>query len=303
MDIRTASELLSELNLKTQVDNYIVEVKHFRVADMSTVNLVNSHKHSSYEYHIIKSGICRVTLASGTFDASEGEFYLTAPGVYHEQKAISSGGYIEYSLNCEINLEEPCESEMNTIVRLLTETECKSFKDTQNIIKLFEEALYEAYHKNIGFYISIKNLITSIIIRSARAMSSNRLAPSELSHNSISSIYKDNDFRLIQIERFIEDNLAVKLTADDIARYMCLSNKQICRIIKEKTGRGTKGLILSMKLKKAKELLEETNFSLKNISNSLGLESEIYFNQFFKRKEGITPGNYRENIKIATTSI
>jgi len=303
MDIRTASKLLSQLNLKTKVDNYIIDVKHFRVADMTTVNLINSHMHSSFEYHIIKSGICRVTIDSGTFDASAGEFYLTAPGVYHEQKAISSGGYIEYSLNCEINLEEQWDSEMNNIAELLTKAECKSIKDTQNITKLFEEALYEAYHKNIGFYVSIKNLITSIIIRSARAMSSNRLDPSEVVYNSISSIYKDNDFRLIQIERFIEDNLAVKLTADDIARYMCLSNKQVCRIIKEKTGRGTKELILRGKLKKAKELLEDTNIPLKNISNSLGMESEIYFNQLFKRKEGITPGSYRENVKIAIEAL
>jgi YesN/AraC family two-component response regulator len=293
LDIRVASGMLSQLNIKVHMDNYVVDVKHFRVSDMSEDRPVKRHTHSSFEYHIIKSGRCRVKLDNSAFEANAGEFYLTAPGVYHEQIALSSGGYIEYSLNCEIILSENYSSETDNIVDILTQTECKPFKDTQNIIRLFEQSLYEAYHKNIGFYGSIKNLICTIIISSARAMNNNLLTQAE-----VPSMYKDNDFRLIQIERFIQDNIAINLTTDDISRYMCLSNKQICRIIKEKTGIGTKDLILSLKLEKAKKLLLDTDYSLKNISQLLGFENEIYFNQLFKKKEGLTPGIYRKNIRI-----
>jgi AraC-like DNA-binding protein len=293
LDIRVASEMLSKLSLKIPMDNYFVEVKHFRVSDMPEVSPIKRHTHSSFEYHMIKSGRCRVHLDGSIFEIDAGDFYITAPGVYHEQVALSPGGYIEYSLNCEIKILEPGNSETDNIVKLLTKTECKSIKDTHNLIKLFEQALYEAYHKNIGFYGSIKNLVRTIIISSARAVSCNSLTQIE-----VPSIYKDNDFRLIQIERFIQDNISISLTTEDISRYMCLGNKQICRIIKEKTGMGTKDLILSLKLQKAKRLLEDTDYSIKNISQFIGFENEIYFNQLFKRKEGLTPGNYRENSRV-----
>jgi AraC-like DNA-binding protein len=295
MDIKIASDMLSELNLNIHIDNYLIDVKHFRVSDLSTD--IKKHKHSSFEYHIIKSGRCRVIVDNGTFEVSPGDFYLTAPGVYHEQEVMSSGGYIEYSLNCELTAVDTVESETSGIVKILTETVCRPFKDTQNITKLFEQALYEAYHKNIGFYGTIKNLVHGILVRSARSMNSSLPA-----RNNSGSMYKDNDFRLLQIVRFIEDNISVYLTTEDIARYMCLSEKQIYRIVKEKTAMSTKELIISLKLRKAKELLEETDYSIKNISSFLGFESEIYFNQFFKKRERITPGSYRDNVQALVES-
>ena len=297
MEIKLASDLLTQLKLTILMDNYAAEVKGFRVSNMSSAHHINRHKHSSYEYHIIKSGTCRVIVDWGSFEVGPGEFYLTAPGVYHEQIPLSSGGYTEYCLDVEIKELESCESETGELVKILTETECRPFKDTQNVIKLFEQALQEAFYRNIGFYGSIKNIVYLILIRSARAMGSSQEEERKVEH-----LYKDNDFRLIQIERFIEDNIAVNITADDVARYMCLSNKQTGRIIKEKTGIGTKELIHRLKLEKAKVLLEDTEFSLKNISLMLGFENEIYFNQFFKRKAGITPGSYREAIRKALSA-
>lgn len=292
MDIKIASDLLSKLNLKIPMENYEIVVKQFKVSDMSRLMHCSRHTHSSFEYHIISSGRCRVILDDNTFEIGAGEFYLTAPGVYHEQIGLSSGGYMEYSLDCEINLLEKYDSEANHVVKLLNETKCKPFKDNQNIIMLFEQALFEAYHKNIGFYGSIKNIVSSIIISTARTMSKNASALKPLG-----AMYKDNDFRIVHLERFIEDNLAINLSTDDIARYMGLSDKQICRIVKEKTGKSTKNFILSLKLEKSKELLQASDFSLKHISNSLGFESEIYFNQWFKRRQGMAPGGYRESVK------
>jgi AraC-like DNA-binding protein len=290
LDIKTASDLLSELNLKFIMENYEVEVKHFRVDNLKFGMPVNRHMHSNFEYHIISSGRSRVIVDSGSFEVSEGEFYITGPGVYHEQIALSSGGYVEYSLCFDIKSIDDIESETKDLVDLLTITKCKPFKDSQNITKTFEQALFEAYHRNIGFYGIIKSLVSTIIIHSARAISRDNRDIKPLA-----SIYKDNDFRILQLERFIEDNMAINLTTEDISRYMALSGRQVCRIIKEKTGKSTKDFMSSLKLQKSKELLETSDFSLKHISNSLGFESEVYFNQWFKKKEGIAPGSYRES--------
>lgn len=294
MEIKTASELLSKLSLTVLMENYQIVVKRFNVFDVPFTMKFNRHMHSSYEFHIISSGRCRVMTDDGEFEVQAGEFYLTAPGVYHEQIALSSGGYVEYALDCEINKIEDSSSEIASLVKLITETKCKPFGDRYKLIKLFEQALYEAYYRNIGFYNTLMNIVSSIIINTARTMASGVLVEQEFDFT-----YKDNDFRLVQLERFIEDNISTDITTEDIATYMGLSEKQICRIIKAKTGKSTKEFMLYTKHQRAKKLLETTELPMKLISHEIGFDSEVYFNQWFKRREGTSPGNYRSMINNA----
>ena len=84
MDIQKASDKLSQLNLKLDMDNFIIDILWFRVLKNKGVWCISRHTHSSYEFHLVASGGCKVILDGGEFIAREGEFYLTPPGVYHE---------------------------------------------------------------------------------------------------------------------------------------------------------------------------------------------------------------------------
>ena len=52
--------------------------------------------------------------------------------------------------------------------------------------------------------------------------------------------------------------------------------------------------LLMLRLSKAKEKLMNTDKSIKEISESCGFSSPNYFSLIFKRKENISPGNYRK---------
>ncbi len=52
--------------------------------------------------------------------------------------------------------------------------------------------------------------------------------------------------------------------------------------------------LLMLRLSKAKEELMNTDKSIKEISESCGFSSPNYFSLIFKRKENISPGNYRK---------
>ncbi len=52
--------------------------------------------------------------------------------------------------------------------------------------------------------------------------------------------------------------------------------------------------LLTLRLSKAKEELMSTDKSIKEISESCGFSSPNYFSLIFKRKEHISPGNYRK---------
>lgn len=291
-DLLKASRKLSELEFKLKVDSLAIDILWFRAMVNEGEWAIARHTHSSFEFHFIASGSCKVIHDGGEFVINAGEFYLTAPSVYHEQKSTGTGKFIEYSLNCDLKLEEDKPSEAKQVYTVLSKTPCRQFKDSQGIIKIFYKALNEAYHQDFGFYNSIKSLIVLILFSAARTICPN------LHINNLTPLKKQkDDYRLTQIERFIEDNLSSNISPIDIASVIHLSDKQVCRIIRERKGLSTKELIMQIKLQKAKQLLKETNLPIKQIAYELGFSSEYYFNQFFKREEGYPPGVFRVNIQ------
>ncbi|OPJ61192.1 helix-turn-helix domain-containing protein [Clostridium oryzae] len=296
MDIFKASEKLSRLDLKFGFDNYYIDILWFRVMIQKKEWHISRHTHSSFEFHYVQAGKCRVILDDDEFIAQEGEFYIAVPGVYHEQIALGEEGYIEYSLNCDIkpnSQKQDTKTEIEYILYAFLETRCRVYKDCDGIIDTFSEALKEAFYERPGAYNYIKSLVIIILTKTARAVSWNKPF---LLLDVPKKITKD-DARYRLISKFIEDNVESPISTIDISKYMHLSDKQICRIVKNKTGTSTKELINSIKFNKAKELLKVTDLNQKEIANLLGFSSEYYFNQFFKNREGDTPGNFRLNTR------
>jgi len=59
------------------------------------------------------------------------------------------------------------------------------------------------------------------------------------------------------------------------------------------TRRSTKEEILRVRLNRARQLLAETDFSLALVAEKIGLEHAEYLNVIFKKKTGLTPGQFR----------
>lgn len=291
-DLLKASRKLSELEIKTKVDNLAIDVLWFRAMENRGEWVISRHMHSSFEFHFIASGSCSVLHDHGQFHVGPGEFYLTAPFVYHEQRGIGTGEIIEYSLNCDLKRMDDTPTEFSQLLEVLSAALCKPYKDSYGAIRLFHKALIESYSQNLGFFNNIRNLVPMILTSAARSIGKNIPLKYEIPLKK-----RKDDYRLIEIERIIEDNLSNPLSTKDIATHMYLSDKQVCRIIKEKKGLSTKEFISQIKLQKARELLRETNLPVKQISDMLGFSSEYYFSQFFKRTEGYPPGIFRHNVQ------
>lgn len=255
---------------------------------------IEQHKHSSYEFHFVVSGASLVKTKESTFIVRKGQFYITSPGLNHSQENLQGKNYIEYCLNCSIEeLKINSNIEERMMVDILKNLRCMPIEDTEGISILFENALKEAQGQSIGYYSSIKSLVLQIIVRSVRLINNNN----KIDYNVPRHVNKNQD-RYNIIVNYIKNNINKNITSCDIARHLYLSEKQICRIVKEKKGVSTKQLICKIKLEKAKELLENTEYSIKHISNILGFSSQYYFNQFFKKYESYSPTGFRKSLSL-----
>ena len=49
-------------------------------------------------------------------------------------------------------------------------------------------------------------------------------------------------------------------------------------------------------MKKAKELLEDESFMIKDVAMQVGIDDQFYFNKVFKKVYGMSPSEYRKKL-------
>ena len=63
-------------------------------------------------------------------------------------------------------------------------------------------------------------------------------------------------------------------------------------------GRSPKDEILRVRLNRAKQLLAQTDFSLAMVTKKVGFEHTEYLSVIFKKKTGLTPGQFRNQSRV-----
>ena len=97
-----------------------------------------------------------------------------------------------------------------------------------------------------------------------------------------------------KIKSYIDGNIYEKLSATELAVKFGFSVSQLGRIFKSEYGTTVYAYILEQKLKTAENLLKNSRLSVKEISNMLTFTDEHYFSNIFKKKCGVTPGEFRK---------
>jgi AraC family transcriptional activator of pobA len=83
----------------------------------------------------------------------------------------------------------------------------------------------------------------------------------------------------------------------DYASLFHISAKHLSEVVKNQSGKPAIKHIHERQVLEAKRLLFYTNNSLKEIAWDLGFSDASYFNRFFKRETGVTPAEYRADVR------
>jgi two-component system, response regulator YesN len=100
------------------------------------------------------------------------------------------------------------------------------------------------------------------------------------------------------IKQYVENNTDQDLSLMKLASLVSFNPAYLSRLFKQTTGENLSDYVTSEKLKKAKNLLETTDLSIKDISIKMGFYTPIYFTKFFKRLVGVSPKKYRDSVVI-----
>ena len=97
-----------------------------------------------------------------------------------------------------------------------------------------------------------------------------------------------------QIQNYVRQHYIDGFTSVQIQEACGLSYKYAGTLFKEVTGQTIKEYQCTLRLRKAEQLLKETNKSIAEIARLTGFSDVFYFSKIFHRKKGCPPGEYRK---------
>lgn len=151
-----------------------------------------------------------------------------------------------------------------------------------NISGFFEELfkLEKLYVTNDELCIPISKLVFNLIMEIALFKKNNM---------------PDNTENIASRVKFLLDNSTTsRITLDDIAKKCFRSKNDITRQFKKKYNTTPHDYLLGLRIGKAKHMLVNSKKTLAEIANHLCFSSEYHFSKIFKKKVGISPGEFRK---------
>ena len=92
----------------------------------------------------------------------------------------------------------------------------------------------------------------------------------------------------------IENSPVEEFTLNSIAQRLYMTPNTLSALFKAETGVSFRSYRVAFVIRRAKELLSQTNLSIAQISEMLGYRDVAHFSRAFKKETGMTPGKYRD---------
>jgi AraC-like DNA-binding protein len=105
------------------------------------------------------------------------------------------------------------------------------------------------------------------------------------------------DKRVEKIIQMMRDDVRGELSLADFAQAVNLSVWRLCHIFKSDVGMPPIRYLRLLRMERAKDLLESSFLSVKEIAFQVGLNDESHFVRDFKSTYGFSPALYRSHFK------
>ncbi|MBR2403702.1 MAG: response regulator [Lachnospiraceae bacterium] len=107
-----------------------------------------------------------------------------------------------------------------------------------------------------------------------------------------------NSQKMKMAVEYIEENYASDLNMAVVSNYISMNYSLFSYSFKQYTGSNFVNFLKDIRMKKAKELLAGTDMKIIEISQEVGYDNEKHFMKIFKAACGVSPSEYRKNMKV-----
>ncbi|MCP3932246.1 MAG: AraC family transcriptional regulator [Bacteroidetes bacterium] len=240
----------------------------------------NGRKLQEFQLNYITEGSGVLENDFGKFQIRPGTLIITRPGIWHRYRPIKKYGWLENYIGFDGELAHFF-------------LDKSIFSSGQSVIHCgVHEEIIDTYYKIFRFIQKeepgFQQLASGLVIQLL---------------GYLIALQKQRDFSGKRIETVIQkvrfymrENIEKEINLPQLAEQHHIAYTYFRKMFKKYTGVAPHQYHLELKIMRAKELLLTTDKSIKEISYELGFQSIYYFSRLFKKKEGVSPSNFRKRV-------
>lgn len=115
----------------------------------------------------------------------------------------------------------------------------------------------------------------------------------------VQTISKDTRQVIEETIDYIGHHYHQGINVTDLAKIAGLSKSHYSRLFKKFTGYSPIEYLTHLRIDRAKELLAHSEIRIKEVSQNVGYEDELYFSRIFKKIVGVSPTQFSDEQKLA----
>lgn len=260
--------------------------------DFSAVNL---HWHEEMEIIVIKKGCGMVSVDLVSYFVQEGDMVFVAPGQLHSiaQKEQEKMEYENILFKPGLLKSAGYDMCYDTFLSPFFEGKIgvypvcrKGRKDYQETAKMIQRIDDLCDKKPYGYQVAVKGHLFCLLF----TLISNG-QKKEKKNASQKSLEKTK-----AILSYVAENFQREITIEEIANHCYYSKSYFMKFFKETMGSSFIQYLNEYRLDRAAKLLTTTTENVYEVAMEVGFENLSYFNRCFKKKYGMTPGQYRKRL-------
>jgi len=270
-------------------------IKHSE--DRPLEKITNSHCHSHWEIFTVLGGsLAFESMSEGLKIFDEGSFIMVPPACLH-----TSVRELEQPLDLEYCVLDPSDdSESHGILSWMhKEDEYGTWKALPPSIVARWGVIAEATPMEL--FAKASKSLKNGEWGAEHACSLLRMAITSLGEALTSidpkSQRNEPDPRIIKVLALLhKEYYNQALSIDILARACAISKVHLFNLFKSTTGTSIHQTLIDIRLRRAKDFLENGRYSIKEIAGMTGWKNQLYFSSSFKKRYGVPPSAFREHL-------
>ena len=254
----------------------------------------HAHGENVYELHYVEQGAGAVLLNRTRYEVNPGMLYITGPGVLHEQIPSKEKPLVEFGIYLQLQKDVTG----GTLLQGLSAHPLWCGAARKGLGHLTKEVLREQTGNQPGAGEKMQYLLAEFLIECIRSILETKEEEKPLpvpQEQFGAHVIREENALLVADEIFLYEYRDI--TLEEMARRLGFSVRQTQRLLQRIYGKSFTQKKLEARMSAALTLLQNSRYSITEISEQLGYASMEHFSYAFSRYYGYVPSSIRKKEK------
>lgn len=268
--------------------NFLFNTEIYSIYNSKSSKKINTRTHSTtgYELHYCYSGKGEFLIGDKTYALTKNTFLLIPPNFNHSH-TFESNDFRKLSMVFSLEIANTNNNDFYYVANKMAQN-IKIRKVTKQICNLIDRINYIMSGKTKDTKTALMLAAISYIIDIFHIV---------IEKQEINIDKKYGDKRIDNAISYINENISASLSAKDVANTLNISTKQLSRLFEHYLKATPGEYIKKRKIKKIKDYLVTLDYSLTDIADFLDYNDVAALVKFFKKTQGVTPKEFRNELK------